>query len=182
MIRAAVFFKDEPAELLETLGYEREAAEYRKNPPNITLAESPKKDYATEQKPVPIIGGVSASGNELIGLEWTDSGFPPGASDEYVTTDVQKLSESSYALRLRGDSMYPPFDDGTVFVLNPELSFISGKLCAVRHIDGRCWLKFVRYRGGKYVLRALNSDYEPIYLTPDQVQWIHLVVDIQPVI
>jgi SOS-response transcriptional repressor LexA len=155
-IKIAGYFGDDPDEVLRLAGYEA-YADYR-------------GDKSTEW--VPIIGYVAGGPVELE-YEFDDSGFPPGASDEYLEVEGAKVSENDYGLRLKGDSLSPAYPEDTLLLVSPLKSFIPNHLCVVRAVDGRCWLKFVSLSNNIYTFASINPSYPPFSLHKDEVRWIH---------
>lgn len=105
-------------------------------------------------KTVPLMGIVSAGGHIMPaddspnGLEQVDA--PP------------EMGPSTVAAQVRGDSMYPAFDDGDLIYYDqiqamPEI--LPNKACIARLADGRCMLKLVRKgsRKGLYTLHSHNA-------------------------
>lgn len=157
-IKIASFFNDDPGDVLRLAGYEAYARFQR----------APKVDR------VPLIGYVAGGPVELE-YEFDDSGFPPGASDEYLEVEGTEVAETDYALRLKGDSLAPAFPQNTRILVSPSKQFIPNSLCVVRATDGRCWLKFVSTSDNIYTLSSVNPSYPPFSLYKQDVKWIHPV-------
>ncbi|MFL1813513.1 LexA family protein [Plesiomonas shigelloides] len=74
-----------------------------------------------------------------------------------------KCSPSTFALRVRGDSMLPRFEqDDLIFVDPTKLDPTSGKF-VVAMLEGSSEATFKQYQelDGKRMLKALNPDYPP---------------------
>jgi repressor LexA len=70
-----------------------------------------------------------------------------------------------FALRVKGDSMAEPIQDGDVVILRRTPEFHSGDVCAVRVNGDEATLKYVeRYQtdASLLLLRPHNPDYDPV--------------------
>lgn len=105
-------------------------------------------------KTVPLMGIVGAGGHIMPaddspnGLEQVDA--PP------------EMGPATVAVQVKGDSMYPAFDDGDLIYYDqiqamPEI--LPNKACIAQLADGRCMLKLVRKgsRKGLYTLHSHNA-------------------------
>ena len=76
---------------------------------------------------------------------------PPPGTDEHAV-----------AVEIRGDSMWPAYDDGDIVVYEPPLDDLSpllGRQCVVRTEDGRSFVKVLTAGGapGVYTLVSFNA-------------------------
>ena len=104
---------------------------------------------------VPLLGEIAAGGlHEAVEhLE----GFlkVPGRSDRF-------------ALRVKGDSMSEPIQDGDIVILR-QAKPVSGQICAVRHED-ETTLKYLElHQDGFALLRPHNPDYDPIEVATEDI-------------
>lgn len=119
-------------------------------------------------RPVRLAGFVGA-GQEIYHFEDNEAGWveaPPG------------VSEFTEAVEVRGDSMLPLYEDGTILYYSMQLDPASmiGKRCVVRLEDERILVKSIR-RGsekGLYTLVSLNApDIEDVALQwAAPIDWI----------
>jgi len=170
LAKVARYFNDDVRALLRLGGFDAEAEAIE-----LAASELPHGKFrsaAGQTASVPVVGYVSA-GEVSLAYEYSDQGFAAGASDEHLA--LGGIGDSDYGLRIEGDSMEPAFPHGSRIVVSPEGAFVPGKLCVVRAVDGRCWVKIVIQRAGAYTLKSINMDYPPIYLGKDEVKWIHAV-------
>lgn len=112
---------------------------------------------------VPVISWVQAGDwNEIV------DNFQPGDADEWMPCPVSH-SKQTYALRVRGVSMYnqherTTFHEGDIIFVDPNKHPENGSLVVVRMDDAKeATFKKLVLEGGKQYLRALNPSWpEPI--------------------
>lgn len=111
---------------------------------------------------IPVVGWVQAGKFEPA----EDGGFPPGAADEYVYSDIK--GRNLFALRVENDSMETLFHEGDILVVNPNIKPESGDYVIARLSDeGEATFKKLVEKEGIVILRPLNPAYEDIILGPD---------------
>jgi phage repressor protein C with HTH and peptisase S24 domain len=121
---------------------------------------------------VPLIGHVIANPTEDGYFD--DMGFPPGAGEALIpwgTTDPL-----AYAVRVKGDSMYPRYRPGEILVVEPNAAVIPGEDVIVRMKDGRKMVKRLLFqRAGEVELGSINERHQPITLSLESIESIQLV-------
>lgn len=107
-------------------------------------------------QPLPVISDVSADSAESVELPAT-----------MVSKDRQL-----YALRVRGQSMIDALvDDGDVVILEPVRSVRNGEMVAAwLKNEQAATLKRVYREGDRVRLQPANSQMQPIYTDPDNVE------------
>jgi len=174
-------FDDQPIApyILELAGY-HDAAEFERKRRQLNIGKEflAKEDVVPYDNspnliPVPIVGRLDAGVVKSDFLEYLDSGFPPGAAEDYVQVREVIITTKTYAVRVIGDSMQPVIPPGSIAIINPEKPFVSGHVYVVRHKDGHVWLKKVIQRDDVFVLKSYNDDYEPIYLKKEDISYMH---------
>lgn len=109
---------------------------------------------------IPLVSYVQA-GNMR---EAVDS-YPVGGAAEWLLTDLD-LSSSSFALRIKGDSMLPEFKEGDAVIIDPAVQPLPGDFVVAKNGENEATFKKYRPRGinehGNHVfeLVPLNDDYE----------------------
>lgn len=102
-------------------------------------------------------------------ISWVQAGafaeaidtFQPGDAEEWLPT-ITKMSGSSFALRVKGISMEPKFQDGDIIYVDPEVAADSGKYVIVRLDDEQeVTFKQLVIEDGRKYLRPLNPAWEP---------------------
>ena len=142
----------------------------RKLAKGLGLAESALRESSHENvtnatmidKSIPLISWVQAG-------EWSEiiDTFPPGSADEWQST-TSRVSKSSFALRVVGDSMinpsgFPSIPEGSIVIVDPEEPAISGKIVIAKLEDtNSATIKKLVIDGPNKYLMPLNPNYKPI--------------------
>ncbi len=112
-------------------------------------------------RPVPVLGTIPA-------------GVPLEAIEDVL--DYEELPESMFsggreyfALKIKGDSMMPRYEDGDVVILRQQDSCESGQDCAVLVNGNDATFKRVRMNEKTLTLQPLNPAYEPMVYTTKEV-------------
>lgn len=112
-------------------------------------------------RPVPVLGTIPA-------------GVPLEAIEDIL--DYEELPESMFsggreyfALKIKGDSMMPRYEDGDVVILRQQDSCESGQDCAVLVNGNDATFKRVRMNEKTLTLQPLNPAYEPMVYTTKEV-------------
>jgi SOS-response transcriptional repressor LexA len=103
-------------------------------------------------KPVPLVSFVAAGAfNE------NTEPYPMGCADEYYPCPT-KHSESTFALKVQGLSMYPEFSPDEIIFVDPEVEATNGSFVVVRqNNDNEATFKQLRIMGGSKFLQAVNQ-------------------------
>lgn len=109
-------------------------------------------------------------GVPLLGL--VEAGFPSAAEEELL--DVMNLDEflvpnkeSSYILRVKGDSMIEAgINQGDMVIVERKQSYKPGQI-VIASVDNEFTMKYLRKKGDRYYLEPANKNYKPIYPTGD---------------
>ena len=132
-------------EALDSKGYLQFEKQGRGKTPIIRLSKQDLTDSGTLERGVPLLGDIAAGGlHEAVEhLE----GFlnVPGRGDRF-------------ALRVKGDSMSEPIQDGDIVILK-KVPYKSGDICAVRFEDETTLKYLDTYLDGTVLLRPHNPDY-----------------------
>lgn len=126
-------------------------------PPNIT------EDYTT----FPVIGEVAAGYNSIAMEDWC--GDTVDIPDSYLRG--HSVSDF-FVLKVRGDSMYPIYQDGDkVLILKQSTLNASGDIGVILYDDELATLKKVEYVQGEDWLRLipLNPTYKPELIEGERV-------------
>lgn len=89
---------------------------------------------------------------------------------EDIPTEWTHGQKEYFALKVRGDSMYPEYIDGDTIILLNTSEFESGKDCAVLVNGDDATFKRVRKIPNGLVLQPLNPAYEPRIFTAEEVE------------
>jgi len=111
--------------------------------------------------PIPLISWVQAG-------DWCAviDNFSPGDAEEWLPCP-RHHSPSAFALRVRGVSMEPKYQDGDIIFVDPEVQANHGRNIVVR-LDNEeaATFKQLVEEGGKRYLRPLNPDWPGPKLIP----------------
>lgn len=127
------------------------------------LVENHNKEKITEyfsKKPrmVPLIGTI-AMGVPITAEQNIEKYIPEYMMDRYA-------DDTLFALRCKGNSMYPLIPDGAIATIRQQPDVEDGEIAAVL-INGEATLKKVLHVGKTVVLRPANPDYKDIILDKD---------------
>lgn len=124
---------------------------------------------AASKRMIPIVGYVGA-GAEVLSIDDHEKG---GGLDE-IDPPFDGLSHSTVAVRVRGNSMAPAFDEGDVLLYdrqdNGDLLHLIGKKCIVALKDKRIFVKEIkRTPAGEFYLYSINAEAEPLFGV--EIEW-----------
>ena len=76
----------------------------------------------SQQRRIPIVSWVVAG-------KWEETGesFHSEEAMEWVESDIK--GEYNFALRVKGDSMEPEFNEGDIIIVSPHAKAVNGRLC-----------------------------------------------------
>lgn len=123
-------------------------------------------------------------------LSWVQAGNPQSVGDmdfsDWLLVD-NTLSDSCFALKVKGDSMIPEFNEGDIVVINPSIrakpgDFVVARVCSMA---GNCETTLKRYAlvgiddlGREiFELRPLNGLYAPIRSDQLQIEVTGVVIE-----
>jgi SOS-response transcriptional repressor LexA len=104
-------------------------------------------------------------------ISWVIAGRWSGATDPFQPGDAEEWTESDakgphvFALRVKGDSMVPEFNEGDIVVVSPHVRAVSGDYVVVKNDEEEVTLKQLKKYGTKRILHPLNPKYEDIELS-----------------
>lgn len=159
------------SELAKLLGYKtKSAAAY-------AVAELIERGVIARDATGRLLPGKLVGGVKLLGL--IEAGFPSAAEeelldvmdfDEYLTPN----KESSYILRVKGDSMIDAgICEGDMVIVERRQTYKTGHI-VVASVDGEFTVKYLRKGHTGYFLEPANKKYKPIY--PKETLSIEAVV------
>ena len=120
-------------------------------------------------------GMVKVVGEAFLGID--------GAVDmiEALEGWVQIYSDDkdAYALKVKGDSMWPRIQSGEYVVVEPNTVVRSGDEVFVRTVEGKNMVKILnKTRDGSYQFTSVNNTHPPITVDPREVEKMHYVAAI----
>lgn len=126
-----------------------------------------------QQRPtVPLVGFAQAG----AGGFYEDAGFPAGHGLDLVELPAQS-SETSYALKVQGDSMLPLYRDGDVLIVQPGATVHKGDRVVVKTTGGEVMAKVLERQTQKAVaLVSLNPAHPNRELPRVEIEWVARIV------
>lgn len=121
--------------------------------------ENEVTDYFSKKpRMVPLIGTI-AMGAPITAEQNIEKYIPEYMMDRYA-------DDTLFALRCKGNSMYPLIPDGAIATIRQQSDVEDGEIAAVL-INGEATLKKILYVGKTVVLRPANPEYKDIILDKD---------------
>ena len=121
--------------------------------------ENEVTDYFSKKpRMVPLIGAI-AMGAPITAEQNIEKYIPEYMMDRYA-------DDTLFALRCKGNSMYPLIPDGAIATIRQQSDVEDGEIAAVL-INGEATLKRVLHVGKTVVLRPANPEYKDIILDKD---------------
>ena len=121
--------------------------------------------------PVPVIGQIAAG--EPIPVPAADTWDVTAASETMaVTTDLTRGRKEVYALKVKGSSMVDALiNDGDIVLMQHVNVVENGEMAAIwLKAEKEATLKKVYVEPGRIRLQPANSQMQPIYAQPDNVE------------
>lgn len=112
------------------------------------------------RKSVPIIGSIACG--ERVN--------PDTEADGYA--DLPDGISADFALRCRGDSMTPTFNNGDLVLIRQQPDVNNGQIAAV-NIDGETTLKHLYHQDGGILLVADNPAFAPVFVPAEKEIIVH---------
>jgi len=89
---------------------------------------------------------------------------------EEVPADWGRGGKEFFALKIRGDSMFPKYVDSDIVIFEKSPNCDSGKDCAlIVNGDDATFKKLIKNING-IVLQPINTDYEPLFFSNSEVE------------
>lgn len=121
--------------------------------------ENEVTDYFSKKpRMVPLIGTI-AMGAPITAEQNIEKYIPEYMMDRYA-------DDTLFALRCKGNSMYPLIPDGSIATIRQQSDVEDGEIAAVL-INGEATLKKILHVGKTVVLRPANPEYKDIILDKD---------------
>ena len=128
---------------------------------------------ATAQRSaVPLLGFAQAG----AGGFFDDAGFPAGQGWDLVELPA-RATETSYALKVQGDSMLPLYRNGDVLIVEPGAITRKGDRVVVKTTSGEVMAKVLERQTVKSIaLVSLNPDHPDRDIPMREVEWVARIV------
>lgn len=94
-----------------------------------------------------------------------------GATDPFQARRCGRMDRKQcegpqvFALRVKGDSIVPEFNEGDIVIVSPHVRTVSGDYVVVKNDEAEVTLKQLKKCGTKRILHSLNPKYDDIELS-----------------
>lgn len=129
-------------------------------------------------KVVPILNKAGAG----YPAEFTDLGYPPSTTDEFISVPPGLDDPSAFAVRVVGDSMGPRYKEGDIVIFSPRADITSGDDCYVRFAAGSkagdgATFKRVYFDDAETIrLQPLNDRFAPTSATGEEIDSMYRAI------
>lgn len=130
----------------------------------ILLSDLTKEDTLENKREgyrIPVFGSIPA------GIPW--EAIEDIEDYEEIPADWTRGGKEYFALRVKGDSMYPRYEDGDVVIFRKSDTCESGQDCAVMVDSADATFKRVRITPTGVTLQPLNPEYDPLTFSNREV-------------
>lgn len=111
-------------------------------------------------KRVPVISYVQAG-------VWTEISDPyaMGGGMDFIASGIEDLGSNAFALRIKGKSMLPDFQEGDIVIIDPSVTPLPGDMVVAKNGEEEATFKKFRPRGTNaqgqdvFELMPLNEDF-----------------------
>ncbi|MBR5535766.1 MAG: helix-turn-helix domain-containing protein [Clostridia bacterium] len=121
-----------------------------------------------------LTGQSSKTAHSIPVLGYVRAGVPTEAVEEVIDYEDLVLPEkevkSFFALRIKGDSMAPRMMEGDTVIVKKQAEFTSGDICVAMVGSSDATVKKIIKKDTGIILMPLNSNYDPLFFTPDEVE------------
>ena len=125
-----------------------------------------------QRSAVPLLGFAQAG----AGGFFDDAGYPSGQGWDLVELPA-RATETSYALKVQGDSMLPLYRNGDVLIVEPGAVTRKGDRVVVKTNAGEVMAKVLdRQTTKSIVLISLNPDHPDRDIAMRDVEWVARIV------
>ncbi len=126
---------------------------------------------------LPVVGYVSAGKLDVV---WTDAGFPAGHGFDEVEKPEWLRDPNSFALRVKGESMYPPFTEGTTIIVDTKAQVVNRDMIICRVKSLEAYWKIYSERAGMVTLESVNPGVPAMTFRKEEILYKYKVVQILP--
>ncbi|CDX24578.1 Repressor protein CI [Mesorhizobium sp. ORS 3324] len=136
------------------------------------LVEGRVSSAAPQRMAVPLLGFAQAG----AGGFFDDAGYPSGQGWDLVELPT-RAAETSYALKVQGDSMLPLYRNGDVLIVEPGAPTRKGDRVVVKTTAGEVMAKVLdRQTVKSIVLVSLNPAHPDRDIPMREVEWVARIV------
>jgi SOS-response transcriptional repressor LexA len=152
------------------------------NPAGLRVLETPEEEYRAAAASA--LYRAQSRVRALPVLSWAQAGLAtdfqqmPEEWEGSVASEVK--DDRSFAVRLRGDSMEPRFEDGDIAVLLPSVAATNGEIVVanLKNEGILCKIMHVQLDKNLITLSSYNPAYPPMQYRREDFHWIFPVAQI----
>lgn len=119
---------------------------------------------------IPVYGEIPAG----IPIEMVDQSYIEDHED--INADLLKGGNKYFALKVKGDSMLPKFENGDVLILQQQPDCNSGDFCAISINCTECTFKKVIKHSNGITLQPLNPAFEPLFFSNKEIAELPITI------
>ncbi len=114
-----------------------------------------------KMRKIPVVSWVQAG-------RWSETGesFHEEDAIEWIESDIK--GERNFALRVKGDSMEPEFNEGDILIVSPTAKAGNGDYVVAKNSEEEATFKQYKRYDSTRILHPLNPKYKDIVLNKDQ--------------
>lgn len=121
---------------------------------------------------IPVYGNIAAG----IPIEAIVDYDLDNADDWEEISEEMSRNGTHIALRIKGNSMEPRMKTGDVVIIRVQQDVDDGDIAAVRINGDDVTCKKIKKTEDGLLLLSINSDYDPLLFTPDQIESLPVVI------
>ena len=95
---------------------------------------------------------------------------------EEISEKMARSDKTYFGLKVKGDSMFPTYQEGDTLIVEKNTSCESGNDCIVAINGNETFLKRVYINSTGITLQALNPKYEPLTYTNDEIKKLPVTI------
>ena len=95
---------------------------------------------------------------------------------EEISEKMARSDKTYFGLKVKGDSMFPTYQEGDTLIVEKNTSCESGNDCIVAINGNEAFLKRVYINSTGITLQALNPKYEPLTYTNDEIKKLPVTI------
>lgn len=117
---------------------------------------------------IPLLGTVKAGYNYMAQENWE------GIIE--VDKDIIKDGSDYFALKIKGDSMYPVLIEGDIVIIKKQEDFENGDIVVAIINGNEATIKKGKKSESSILLQPFNNNYEPLIFTNEEIKTIPVTI------
>lgn len=129
-----------------------------------------KANLGSSHVRIPVYGTIPAG----IPIDMIEESYIEDYED--IDADLLRGGNEYFALKVKGESMMPKFEDGDVLILKQQDDCENGDFCAVSINHTECTFKKVLKKPNGITLMPLNPEFDPLFFTNKEVTELPITI------